>query len=66
MTFDGDRFAFFLLPGSSCSDGPFAIMVVNSLLQAAIMAPTEILARQHFEGIQEMLLKYNISSNLLV
>ncbi|MDD5212813.1 MAG: ATP-dependent DNA helicase RecG [Candidatus Gracilibacteria bacterium] len=35
-------------------------------IQLAIMAPTEILARQHFEGISEMLLQFGISSHLLV
>ena len=35
-------------------------------IQVAIMAPTEILARQHFEGVQDLLIKYNISSHLLV
>jgi len=30
------------------------------------MAPTEILTRQHFQWIQDLLLKYNISSHLLV
>jgi len=35
-------------------------------IQAAIMAPTEILARQHFESMQNLLMKYNISSHLLV
>ena len=35
-------------------------------LQVAIMAPTEILARQHFASIQDLLMKYNISSHLLV
>ncbi|MDD2907156.1 MAG: DUF559 domain-containing protein [Candidatus Gracilibacteria bacterium] len=35
-------------------------------IQVAIMAPTEILARQHFEGMQDFLMKYNISSHLLV
>lgn len=39
---------------------------INSRIQVAIMAPTEILARQHFEGMQEMLMKYQISSHLLV
>ncbi len=35
-------------------------------LQTAIMAPTEILARQHFKSMQELFLKYKISSHLLV
>ena len=35
-------------------------------IQVAIMAPTEILARQHFEWIQDILIKYQISSHLLV
>lgn len=35
-------------------------------IQAAIMAPTEILTRQHFEWIQDLLFKYHISSSLLV
>ncbi|MBT3726792.1 hypothetical protein HOG21_03710 [bacterium] len=35
-------------------------------IQVAIMAPTEILARQHFEDMQDLLIKYNISSHLLV
>lgn len=35
-------------------------------LQVAIMAPTAILATQHFEWMQEMLLDYWITSNLLV
>jgi len=30
------------------------------------MAPTEILARQHFEGMQDLLMQYQISSHLLV
>lgn len=38
----------------------------NSQIQVAIMAPTEILARQHFESMQELLYKYKISSHLLV
>ncbi len=36
------------------------------IIQSAIMAPTEILARQHFEWVQDLLMKYNISSHLLV
>lgn len=35
-------------------------------LQVAIMVPTEILARQHFESMFSLFLKYNISSNLLI
>lgn len=38
----------------------------NPSIQIAIMAPTEILARQHFEGMQEFFMKFNISSHLLV
>lgn len=35
-------------------------------IQSAIMAPTEILARQHFEWMQDFLMKFGISSHLLV
>ncbi len=35
-------------------------------IQVAFMVPTEILARQHFEAIQELLSYYNLSSALLV
>lgn len=34
--------------------------------QVAFMAPTEILARQHFESVQKLLMDYQISSHLLV
>jgi len=40
--------------------------VWNIGIQVAIMAPTEILARQHFEWMQDLLIKFNISSHLLV
>ena len=35
-------------------------------IQVAIMAPTAILATQHFEWMQELLMDYGITSNLLV
>lgn len=35
-------------------------------VQVALMAPTEILARQHFQWIQELLFAYHISSEFLV
>lgn len=35
-------------------------------IQVAFMAPTEILAKQHFENVQELFFKYWISSHLLV
>ena len=39
---------------------------MNKKIQVAIMVPTEILSRQHFEWMQKLLMEYNISSHLLV
>ena len=41
------------------------LLAVDNNYQACIMAPTEILANQHFEGISEMLEKMNIRIGLL-
>ncbi len=41
------------------------LIALDNGLQACIMAPTEILANQHFESISSMLEKLNIKSNLL-
>ncbi len=40
--------------------------IIKWWVQIALMVPTEILARQHFENIQELLFVYSISSDLLV
>ena len=37
-----------------------AIMVCMNGYQTALMAPTEILAQQHYESVKELFLKYNI------
>ncbi|MFA5916699.1 MAG: ATP-dependent DNA helicase RecG [Candidatus Gracilibacteria bacterium] len=42
------------------------IIESKNSIQVAFMVPTEILARQHFEAIQELLSYYNLTSNLLV
>ena len=42
------------------------VMAVRDGRQAALMVPTEILARQHFESSQKLLKKLNISSGLLI
>ncbi|HIN39694.1 MAG TPA: ATP-dependent DNA helicase RecG [Flavobacteriales bacterium] len=41
------------------------LIALDNSLQACIMAPTEILANQHFESIRHMLDKLNIKSGIL-
>lgn len=41
------------------------LLAIDNGYQACIMAPTEILARQHFQGISELLSKMNITTRLL-
>ncbi len=38
----------------------------NSKIQVAVMAPTEILARQHFASMEKMLIEFGLTSHLLV
>ncbi len=38
----------------------------NSKIQVALMAPTEILARQHFASMEKMLIEFGLTSHLLV
>ncbi|MDD2487759.1 MAG: ATP-dependent DNA helicase RecG [Candidatus Gracilibacteria bacterium] len=40
--------------------------IIKGDIQVALMVPTEILARQHFESIADLLFKYDIRSDLLV
>ncbi|EKE28732.1 MAG: hypothetical protein ACD_3C00025G0021 [uncultured bacterium (gcode 4)] len=40
--------------------------IIKEDIQVAFMVPTEILARQHFENVQELLFLFNIKSDLLV
>lgn len=42
-----------------------AALVVGTNHQVAFLAPTEILARQHYENYKDRLAKYNISSEIL-
>ena len=61
-----DNFSYKELQEKAGGRGFENIIDMSNRIQVAIMAPTEILARQHFESMQELLMKYNISSHLLV
>ena len=42
-----------------------AINSINSGFQVAFMAPTEILANQHFKSLSELLIDYDVKVDLL-
>lgn len=50
----------------ACMHGIIESQKMGKRIQVAIMAPTEILARQHFQSMQDMFTKYQVSSMLLV
>jgi ATP-dependent DNA helicase RecG len=61
-----DNFSYKESQGNVGIGGLYNVSNKSNRIQVAIMAPTEILARQHFESMQELLAKYSISSHLLV
>jgi ATP-dependent DNA helicase RecG len=42
------------------------LMAAKNGFQGSLMVPTEVLAKQHFESIQELFDKYNVKAELLV